>query len=44
MALMDKAFRVRMCAVFEFETGTDRIVCELMYFDQGTILRQLGVG
>lgn len=38
-----KAFRVRMCAVFEFAPETDRIVCERVYFDQGTLLRQLGV-
>lgn len=38
-----KPFRVQMCAVFEFAKGTDRIVCERVYFDQGTLLRQLGV-
>src|SRR5690348_9812748 len=35
------SFRCRMCAIFEFETGTDRIVCERVYFDQTTIARQL---
>jgi steroid delta-isomerase-like uncharacterized protein len=38
-----KSFRVRMCAVFEFAPGTDRIVCERVYFDRGSILRQLGL-
>ena len=38
-----KAFRVQMCAVFEFAKGTDKIVCERVYFDQGSILRQLGL-
>ena len=36
-----RAFRCRMCAIFEFDTGTDRIVCERVYFDQATIARQL---
>jgi steroid delta-isomerase-like uncharacterized protein len=36
-----RSFRCRMTAVFEFEG--DRIVCERVYFDQATILRQLGV-
>lgn len=39
-----KGFRVQMCAVFEFAAGTDKIVCERVYFDQGSILRQLGLG
>ncbi len=39
-----RAFRVQMCAVFEFAAGTDKIVCERVYFDQGSILRQLGLG
>lgn len=39
-----KPFRVRMCAIFEFASGTDRIVCERVYFDQASILRQLGLG
>lgn len=38
-----KAFRVQMCAVFEFAPGTDKIICERVYFDQGSILRQLGL-
>ena len=36
-----RAFRCRMCAIFEFETGTDRIICERVYFDQMTIATQL---
>ena len=34
-------FRCRMTAFFEFEG--DRIVCERVYFDQATLLRQLGL-
>jgi hypothetical protein len=26
-----KAFRVQMCAVFEFAKGTEKIVCERVY-------------
>jgi steroid delta-isomerase-like uncharacterized protein len=36
-----RTFRCRMAAVFEFDG--DRIVCERIYFDSGTILRQLGL-
>lgn len=36
-----RAFRCRMAAVFEFVD--DRIVCERVYFDTATILRQLGI-
>ena len=36
-----KSFRCRMAAVFLFED--DRIVCERVYFDAATILRQLGL-
>ena len=36
-----REFRCRMCALFEFEPGGDRIVCERIYFDQGTIASQL---
>ena len=36
-----RSFRCRMTAFFLF--GDDRIVCERVYFDQATILRQLGV-
>jgi steroid delta-isomerase-like uncharacterized protein len=36
-----KAFRCRMAAFFIFER--DRLVCERVYFDTATILRQLGI-
>jgi steroid delta-isomerase-like uncharacterized protein len=36
-----RSFRCRMAAFFLFEG--DRIVCERVYFDQTTILRQLGI-
>ena len=36
-----KAFRCRMCAIFHFSQGSDRIIGERVYFDQGTIVRQL---
>jgi steroid delta-isomerase-like uncharacterized protein len=36
-----RSFRCRMCAIFEFDAGTDRIVCERVYFDQATIAQQL---
>lgn len=36
-----REFRCRMAAVFEFDG--DRIVCERVYFDAGTILRHLGL-
>jgi len=39
MAPSGKAFRCRMAALFLFE-GPD-LVCERVYFDAGTILRQL---
>ena len=38
-----KAFRCRMAALFLFEPGGTGIVCERVWFDQGTILRQLGL-
>jgi steroid delta-isomerase-like uncharacterized protein len=37
-----RSFRCRMVAVFLFEE--DRLTCERVYFDQATILRQLGLG
>jgi len=40
-AATGRAFRCRMAAVFEFEG--ERIVCERIYFDSATILRQLGL-
>jgi hypothetical protein len=36
-----KEFRSRMCALFLFEPGGDGIVCERVYFDQASILRQV---
>jgi steroid delta-isomerase-like uncharacterized protein len=36
-----RAFRCRMSAIFLFDE--DRIACERVYFDQATILRQLGL-
>jgi predicted ester cyclase len=36
-----RAFRCRMCALFVFEPGGERIVGERVYFDQTTIARQL---
>src|SRR6476659_1534584 len=36
-----RKFEMRFCAVFVFEE--DRLVCERVYFDSGTILRQLGI-
>jgi steroid delta-isomerase-like uncharacterized protein len=36
-----RRFEMRFCAVFVFEQ--DRLVCERVYFDQNTILRQLGI-
>jgi steroid delta-isomerase-like uncharacterized protein len=36
-----KAFRCRCVAVFEF--GDERLVCERVYFDVATIMRQLGL-
>jgi steroid delta-isomerase-like uncharacterized protein len=36
-----RSFEMRFVAIFLFEE--DRLVCERVYFDSGTILRQLGV-
>jgi steroid delta-isomerase-like uncharacterized protein len=36
-----RTFRCRMCAIFEFEPGGDKIARERIYFDQGTIASQL---
>ena len=36
-----RAFRVRMAATFEFAPGSDRIICERPYYDQGAVLRAL---
>ena len=36
-----RKFESRICALFLFEE--DRLVCERVYFDAGTVLRQLGI-
>lgn len=36
-----KSFRCRMCAFFLFEPGSEKIVCERVYFDQATMAEQL---
>jgi limonene-1,2-epoxide hydrolase len=36
-----RTFRVRIAASFEFAPGTDKIVCERPYYDQGAVLRAL---
>jgi steroid delta-isomerase-like uncharacterized protein len=36
-----RRFRCRMCALFLFEPGGERIVCERIYFDQATIAQQV---
>jgi steroid delta-isomerase-like uncharacterized protein len=41
MAATGREFRCRMIALFLFDG--DRIDCERVYFDSGTILRQLGL-
>ena len=38
-----KGFRVRMAALFLFEGDGDRIVCERVYFDSASLLRQVGL-
>jgi hypothetical protein len=38
-----RTFRVRMAASFEFAPGSDRILCERPYFDQGAVPRALGL-
>lgn len=38
-----KSFKAEMSAVFAFEPAGTRIICEKVYFDAGTILRQLGL-
>lgn len=39
-----KTFKVRMAASFEFGPSSDKIVCERPYFDQGMVVRALGLG
>ena len=36
-----RTFECRMCAIFEFEAGSDGIVSERVYWDQHTIRAQL---
>jgi steroid delta-isomerase-like uncharacterized protein len=36
-----RKFEMRFCAVFVFEQ--ERLVCERVYFDSNTVLRQLGI-
>jgi steroid delta-isomerase-like uncharacterized protein len=36
-----RSYEVRFCALFLFEE--DRLVCERVYFDAATVLRQLGI-
>jgi hypothetical protein len=38
-----KSFRVRMAASFEFPPGGDKIICERPYYDQGAVVRALGL-
>jgi ketosteroid isomerase-like protein len=38
-----RSFRIRMSASFEFAPGGDKIICERPYFDQGAVLRALGI-
>lgn len=38
-----RAFRIRMCASFEFRPGSDRFLCERPYFDQAAVTRALGL-
>jgi steroid delta-isomerase-like uncharacterized protein len=38
-----RSFECRMCALFLFAPDRDRIIGERVYFDQATIMRQLGV-
>ena len=40
-AVLGTSFRSRMVALFLFEDGGDRIVCERVYFDTASIRRQL---
>ena len=36
-----RAFEMQFCALFLFEK--DKLICERVYFDAGTVLRQLGI-
>jgi ketosteroid isomerase-like protein len=37
----NKSFRCRMMVLFLFASGSDKLVCERVYFDSATIARQL---
>jgi steroid delta-isomerase-like uncharacterized protein len=37
-----RKFEMRFIAIFDFE-GSDDLVCERVYFDSATVLRQLGI-
>jgi ketosteroid isomerase-like protein len=39
-----RRFRVRMMASFEFAPGSAKIACERPYFDQGAVVKALGLG
>jgi ketosteroid isomerase-like protein len=43
VAATGRSFRVRMAASFEFAPGSNKIVCERPYFDQGAVVRALGL-
>lgn len=36
-----RSFEMRFCAIFDFDE--DRLICERVYFDSATVLRQLGI-
>jgi hypothetical protein len=38
-----RSFKCRTLAIFVFAEGTDRIICERVYFDSAQILRDLGI-
>jgi steroid delta-isomerase-like uncharacterized protein len=41
IAPTNRSFKIRCCAIFEFPSGGDHIVCERVYFDQASIMQQL---
>lgn len=43
LAPTGRAFRVRMATSFEFAPGSDKIVCERPYYDQGAVLKALEI-
>jgi DNA-binding SARP family transcriptional activator len=44
VAVDGRGFRCRMCVVFEFEPGHDRISCERAYWDRQSVDEQLAPG